>query len=727
MGSKSCLLICAVLVLALVGNAAAGLVIMQCDVGDCGPLQPGWTSLGGCGTHANVAGSGIDVTLATGNPGACDCRNLGGSGTLADVEADLLFANDEESSPGGDFIITFSNLIPGASYRLLSYHNRTDEGDTIIGGVTITGAAVVSVPASIVQNHAIMDNPAECIFIAGAGDASIRFEAPAGGCAGCQVFLNGFVLELNAPAITFESGASGGVETISPAIIPVNLINPEPGETYTVQYAVIGGTATPGDDYSFTPGTLTFSPGQTTRNISIDIVDDGEPEEDETIILELSNATGLDVVFGIDQHTYTISDTRPKVSFHTAASSGLEGSTPALVTVKLSLASDQIVTADYAATGGSAVNGDDYILADGTVQFDPLDTTEYVSIQIVGDSDTEPDETIILTLSDPYNATLGAITQHTRTILDDEEGIVWDNKVWYYSENSGGPFVNADGQLEWDPEGEGQYVTRIPPQPLSQPDHKVEVVYWYMSDGKDDCPPDSCYNCIYCDDDITCIAGTSDFRFGLFQADGEYVTADGMGNTNSIFQGYKGYNWRFGPHLQPYPTRWLQCGTGEVHKTGNFAKKPQSRSDLMRINDGLEDYIPGFELPPGEWSLFTISLERLSSSEVEMLITLNDTTYTWTDTSSSEQPTLIDVFGIHMRNGRPYDRLVLDTICITPPGDLDGDEDEEWDDLGIFTDYWLSRCRPSEGWCAGADINQDAKVTFVDYALFAQRWKDRCE
>ncbi|MHC4497775.1 MAG: Calx-beta domain-containing protein, partial [Planctomycetota bacterium] len=657
----------AVSLLALANSAGAGVVIMQCDVGDCGPLQSGWTSLGDCGTFANVAGTGIGVTLATGNPGACACRDRGGGGPLADVEIDFLFADNENYSPGSDFIITFSNLIPGAKYRLLSYHSRTDESDTTIPSITITGATVVSVPASIVQNHAIMDNPAECIFIAGAGDASIRFEGPAGGCLGCQAFLNGFVLELDAPTITFEAGASGGVETISPALIPVNLIDPEPGETYTVQYAATGGTATPGDDYSLTPGTLIFNPGQSSKNISIDIVDDAVPEDDETIILTLSGPTGPNVLLTGDQHTYTISDSPPKVSFQTATSSGSEGATPALVAVKLSHASDQTVTVDYAATGGTATNGVDYILAADTLQFDPLNITGYISIDIVDDSDEEDDETIRLSLSDPCNATLGSITQHTRTILDDEEGIVWNGLIWYYSHNPDNLFVNTNGNLQWSPEKGGQYVTRIPPEPLSSAGDKVEVSYWYMSDGKDDCPPDSCYNCIYCDDDITCIAGTSDFRFGLFQADGEYITADGFNVYDPVFADYKGYNWRFGPHLQPYPVRWEQCETREVHKTGNFAKKPQWSSNLMTINEGLEDYIPGFELPPGEWSLLTISLERLSSSDVQMSITLNDTTYTWTDGSSSEQPTLIDVFGVHMRNGRPYSILELAGTSPPPP------------------------------------------------------------
>jgi hypothetical protein len=46
MGKESCFLICAVLVLALVGNAGAGLVIMQSEVPASGPLQAGWPDIG---------------------------------------------------------------------------------------------------------------------------------------------------------------------------------------------------------------------------------------------------------------------------------------------------------------------------------------------------------------------------------------------------------------------------------------------------------------------------------------------------------------------------------------------------------------------------------------------------------------------------------------------------------------------------------------------------------
>ena len=45
---------------------ACGEVILQCDAG-IGVVQDGWTQLM-IGTTSNVAGTGIDVTLMTGNP-----------------------------------------------------------------------------------------------------------------------------------------------------------------------------------------------------------------------------------------------------------------------------------------------------------------------------------------------------------------------------------------------------------------------------------------------------------------------------------------------------------------------------------------------------------------------------------------------------------------------------------------------------------------------------------
>jgi hypothetical protein len=60
-------------------------------------------------------------------------------------------------------------------------------------------------------------------------------------------------------------------------------------------------------------------------------------------------------------------------------------------------------------------------------------------------------------------------------------GIVWDGKLWFYSDDPSGLFVNADGDLEWNPEGGEQFITRIPDMALSQVGDVVEISFLYVA------------------------------------------------------------------------------------------------------------------------------------------------------------------------------------------------------------------------------------------------------
>ncbi|MEM7610634.1 MAG: PQQ-dependent sugar dehydrogenase [Pseudomonadota bacterium] len=76
-------------------------------------------------------------------------------------------------------------------------------------------------------------------------------------------------------------------------------------------------------------------------------------------------------------------------------------------------------TVDYTTIAGSALEGADFQAASGTVQI-PSGTQSFtVSINIVGDSDVESDETFSVTLSAPTNATISRATA-TGTIIDDD-------------------------------------------------------------------------------------------------------------------------------------------------------------------------------------------------------------------------------------------------------------------------------------------------------------------
>ncbi len=62
--------------------------------------------------------------------------------------------------------------------------------------------------------------------------------------------------------------------------------------TITAQVDVVGGTATEGEDYTFTPLTVTIAPGETSASVPVTILADEEKEGEETIILEISGIEG---------------------------------------------------------------------------------------------------------------------------------------------------------------------------------------------------------------------------------------------------------------------------------------------------------------------------------------------------------------------------------------------------------------------------------------------------
>src|SRR5207237_3645264 len=114
-------------------------------------------------------------------------------------------------------------------------------------------------------------------------------------------------------------------------------------------------------------------------------------------------------------------DSPPTVAFNLASSSGAESVTPAILAVALSAPSGKTVTVDYAVNGGTATGGGvDYTLASGTLSFAPGVTNQNIALAVVNDALAEPNETVLVAVSTPTNATLGAIGTHTYTIIDDD-------------------------------------------------------------------------------------------------------------------------------------------------------------------------------------------------------------------------------------------------------------------------------------------------------------------
>lgn len=82
--------------------------------------------------------------------------------------------------------------------------------------------------------------------------------------------------------------AEGNTETSQSFRISLSSTSDEP---VSVKYTTANGSATAGEDYAATSGTLTFAPGETEKYVSIDILGDTQEEADEFFYLELSEAT----------------------------------------------------------------------------------------------------------------------------------------------------------------------------------------------------------------------------------------------------------------------------------------------------------------------------------------------------------------------------------------------------------------------------------------------------
>ena len=86
---------------------------------------------------------------------------------------------------------------------------------------------------------------------------------------------------------------------------------------------------------------------------------------------------------------------------------GDAGTVAAVFTVNLSSTTDQTVTMDYATADGSATLANvDYVSASGMLAIPPKTSGGTITVMVNGDTKFEGDETFVVNLSTPTNATL---------------------------------------------------------------------------------------------------------------------------------------------------------------------------------------------------------------------------------------------------------------------------------------------------------------------------------
>ena len=234
------------------------------------------------------------------------------------------------------------------------------------------------------------------------------------------------------PASVAEDGATNLVYTFTRVGVTSSALS--------VNFSV-GGTATFGaspDDYtqtgatSFTPptGVVTFAPGSSTAQVTIDPEADNTVEPDETVILTVTAGAGYNVGAPASATgTITNDDTDVSVAV-SPASVAEDGATNLVYTFTRNGVTGSSLVVNFT-IGGTATFGaspNDYTQTGattftpptGTVTFAPGSSTAQVTVDPEADTVAEADETVIITLAAGAGYNVVSPSSATGTILNDD-------------------------------------------------------------------------------------------------------------------------------------------------------------------------------------------------------------------------------------------------------------------------------------------------------------------
>ena len=220
------------------------------------------------------------------------------TGTILNDDLPNLVINDVTANEGNAGITNFTftvSLSAPAGPGGVTFDIATANGSAI-GGVDYVTSSLTgqTIPAgsstytfTVLVNGDVLNEPTETFFV----NVTNVVNAVVVDGQGVGTIVNDDPLpSLSINDVSVIEGNAGTVN----AVFTVTLNNAS-GQTVSVNYATADGTATQPADYTNTSGTLTFTPGQTTRTITVPVIGETIPEANETFFVNLSGATNATI------------------------------------------------------------------------------------------------------------------------------------------------------------------------------------------------------------------------------------------------------------------------------------------------------------------------------------------------------------------------------------------------------------------------------------------------
>lgn len=376
-----------------------------------------------------------------------------GLGTILNDDPEPSISVGDLSEPEMDYntgTFTVYVTLSAPSGREISVSYRTENGtatstsnvkdyiDTL-GVLTFApGETVRSFEISIVADLRLEPDETIRVLLSDPINASLADELA------IVTILNDDIAMVSIDDATIVEGDSGQ----QLAAVTVSLSNPSDG-VITIDFETEDGSATAGQDYLATDGTLTFAIGEMVQTIFIPILGDTIDEFDEDFEVILTGQTGGAYLPYYPEADVDIedNDTAGISISDKSITEGNSGSVSASFVVKLSTLADHPITIDYATANGSALAGADYLSASGALTIPAGQLQGIIPVTVLGETLGEPNETYFVNLT---NASSGAVfvdAQAKGTIVNDDPGAFRVNDVSITEGSSGTKVVTLTVSL----------------------------------------------------------------------------------------------------------------------------------------------------------------------------------------------------------------------------------------------------------------------------------------
>ncbi len=373
------------------------------------------TAAGGNGVAAPAS-----VTLTITDDDGAPTVSVGDAAAVAegddDDSADMTFTVTLSAASGRTVTVPYT--LSGSATADADYADPATKSVTIAAGDT---TATITIPVTGDE----VDEPNETVVVTLGAPTNATVSSAEGAGTGTGTITDDdatptATLVLDPASITENGGVSTVTATLSGAS--------SAAVTLTVAAAPVA-PAVAGDFTLSTNRTLTIAAGATasTGAVTLTAVNNALDAADRTVTVSATAAGGNGVAAPASQTlTITDDDGAPTVSVGDAAAVA-EGddddSADMTFTVTLSAASGRTVTVPYTLSGSATADADYADPATKSVTIAAGDTTATITIPVTGDEVDEPNETVVVTLGAPTNATVssaeGAGTG-TGTITDDD-------------------------------------------------------------------------------------------------------------------------------------------------------------------------------------------------------------------------------------------------------------------------------------------------------------------